>query len=643
MRTNFCRFVADVLKVSACVLGMMALVLGAQGQLVNNWTNPVSAKWESPSWSLGILPAANQTVNITNAGYKAVNIDSVTFANYPGSLTVSNLAVSAPSSALSTLLLNYAGTAAPLKVLNGCTIGTNGTLDNFASSFEVDGTNAGLLLDGGTFVQVGGQTVVNGPVFVEDGTLDATNADLTLGTNVTLGSAPASSGYFNQVGGSIAAQHIDVEQGTYDLVSGVLYAITGTQCSTTGAGFIQSGGTNFGNIIVSDGYYDLRSGLAQGNVLNAGGTGNATLFTQEGGLLSMQFIDVTAGSNYPPAAAPTFYGGIVHCGTLNIGGNGRVELRGANFFVTNNFDLHGMSFIVGDVGLVIEYADCQLWSNNLYLPSMSLGQYGTFDHQGGTNQISGGLSMTGGTYFLSGGVLETTYTGVGLAATFTQVGGQNFVQGVLSISGAYNESAGNLVCQGLYLSGSLALTLTFNGLQYLSTTFTNTGQLNLGGRITTELPDAEAGTVDLFTNATVAFVSGFPAVLRLDKSSAIGWTAGALLVITNWNSSTHVFVGTDATGLSASQLHQVEFSNPAGFAPGTWPAQILSTGEIVPAQRPTLTEMRTRNALVLSWSGNYELLSATNVTGPYVPVSGASSPYTNSFSQPHQFFELASP
>jgi hypothetical protein len=650
-KRNRCRDGAGISKVLLCALSVLALALDAHCQLINDWTNPASAKWESSSWSLGILPASNQTVNITNAGYKAVAIDNATFSGYPDSLTVSNLTISAPANGLSTLLLNYAETATPLKILSGCTIGTNGALDNYQSSFEVDGTNGGeLLLDGGTFAQEGGQTVVNGPVDVLNGSIDATNANLTLG-EVTLGSAvAASSGYFNQNGGNVAAQSIDIEQGTYDLILGVLYAGNGTQCSTPGLGFLQFGGTNYGNIIATDGYYELSAGLAQGNTLNAEGDGNATLFEQQGGLLDMQFINVTAGSNYPPELGPIFNGGVVHCGTLNIGGNGRAELNGADFFVTNNFVLQGMVFVVGDEGFVITHADFLLNAGNLYLPSMSLGEYGTFDQASGSNEISGGLSMVGGTYFMAGGTLETTYTGVGAAATFTQDSGQHLVHGVLSITGSYTETgksdaAGcNLVCEGLYLRGALSLNLYFNGLYFdPAATFTNTGLLDLGGTMTTGLPDAEAGQVELATNALVAFVPGFPAVLRFANSSAVAWKPGALLIVTNWSSSDHLFAGTDATGLSASQLQQVEFSNPAGFAPGACPAQILSTGEIVPAQRPVLAVARMPNALVLSWSGNYQLLSASNVTGPFLPIAGASSPWTNLFSQPHQFFELASP
>jgi hypothetical protein len=155
----------------------------------NNWISPSSGKWESsPNWSLGKPPAADQVVNIANDGYKAVNIDLTTVANYPSSLTVGSLGVAAPTNALSTLLLNYFGTGTQLKVLNSCLIGTNGTLLNLASSFEVDNnTGGGLTIDGGTYTQQGGQTVVNGPVFAPNGSVNTTNANLTLG-QVTVGS-----------------------------------------------------------------------------------------------------------------------------------------------------------------------------------------------------------------------------------------------------------------------------------------------------------------------------------------------------------------------------------------------------------------------------------------------------------------------
>ena len=185
----------DELRISNIATSDGALVidnLQFTPAVVNSWTNIHSARWDSvTNWSLGALPASTQTVSIANEGYKAVNVDGATFANFPTSMMVSNLFVGAPTNALSTLLLNYAGLNAPLKVLNNCVIGINGTIENSSSWFEVDGNAGGQLLVDGTFTQNGGLTVVNAPVFVRSGALNATNGNLTLG-DVTLGSTNSS-------------------------------------------------------------------------------------------------------------------------------------------------------------------------------------------------------------------------------------------------------------------------------------------------------------------------------------------------------------------------------------------------------------------------------------------------------------------
>jgi len=89
---------------------------------VNSWTNPGSGAWEENDWSLGILPDSSQSIMITNAGYKAIGISPWTRADYPNSMTVSNLTVSAPTNGSHTLLLNYFGTGTPLEILGDCTM-----------------------------------------------------------------------------------------------------------------------------------------------------------------------------------------------------------------------------------------------------------------------------------------------------------------------------------------------------------------------------------------------------------------------------------------------------------------------------------------------------------------------------------------
>jgi hypothetical protein len=80
------------------------------------------------------------------------------------------------------------------------------------------------------------------------------------------------------------------------------------------------------------------------------------------------------------------------------------------------------------------------------------------------------------------------------------------------------------------------------------------------------------------------------------------------------------------------------------MAPGYYAAAILSTGEIVPVPRPVLQTARDGDSLIISWTGGDQLLSATNVTGPYQPVSGAISPYAiDTRAAPQSFFRLSRP
>src|SRR5262249_1409605 len=70
--------------------------------------------------------------------------------------------------------------------------------------------------------------------------------------------------------------------------------------------------------------------------------------------------------------------------------------------------------------------------------------------------------------------------------------------------------------------------------------------------------------------------------------SVVLWSNGVSLTFSNWNGTLNgggtnrIYFGSDATGLTAVQLQQVQFHNPAGVPPGNYVARILPTGEIVP-------------------------------------------------------------
>src|SRR5439155_27235254 len=125
----------------ALVLGLSFAVPAAFAQ-VNSWTNPASASWEQSYWSLGTLPGTNQSVLLTNAGWKAVMISPNTVATAPQSLTVNSFAISSPTNSYNLLLLNYAGVGTPLVInvsnyLGSLTVASNSGVLMLASALEV--------------------------------------------------------------------------------------------------------------------------------------------------------------------------------------------------------------------------------------------------------------------------------------------------------------------------------------------------------------------------------------------------------------------------------------------------------------------------------------------------------------------------
>jgi hypothetical protein len=76
--------------------------------------------------------------------------------------------------------------------------------------------------------------------------------------------------------------------------------------------------------------------------------------------------------------------------------------------------------------------------------------------------------------------------------------------------------------------------------------------------------------------------------------------------------------------------------------------QVIPPSQLYPAAapvRPALAASGVSNGtnLVLHWAGSYTLQSATNVTGPYLDLTGSTSPCTNNIhANPCQFFRLKS-
>ena len=111
----------------------------------NSWTNVASGNWEDPHWSLGVLPGTNQTILLTNAGFKAVESVPARCSLIPQTLRRRGSAPLRPRrTPFNTLLLNYAGNAAhPLvdwrhRILTGALIvNSNSAVTVLSSALQV--------------------------------------------------------------------------------------------------------------------------------------------------------------------------------------------------------------------------------------------------------------------------------------------------------------------------------------------------------------------------------------------------------------------------------------------------------------------------------------------------------------------------
>jgi hypothetical protein len=131
--------------------------------------------------------------------------------------------------------------------------------------------------------------------------------------------------------------------------------------------------------------------------------------------------------------------------------------------------------------------------------------------------------------------------------------------------------------------------------------------------------------------------------VRFADSHTQAWTGALQIWRQGSNHCAHIYFGTNAQGLSAEQLDQVQFMINGQNGPTNFAAVLLPTGELVPQGPPPMCYTNCGNTLVLSWPGGYELLTATNPGGPYEPVPAAASPFTNTLNERQRFFRLHLP
>ena len=659
-------------------LGWLATDLTGVAQ-TNSWTNTVSGYWEQPDWSLGILPATNTTVLFTNSGWKALAIGPNTAQNFPQSLTVGSLIIASPTNSFNELLLNYAGFETPLVVGDGQATGSlllssNSAVVLLYSGLVVSnqiamGQERGAFSVGGAFDQGDNSQVTAAFLNVGDigpGSYNFTNGIVNIGREHIGGAFPAS---FNQFGGTNltgtainplcpSCEGVQLSPGgQYNLYDGYFAGSVSFQNAT----FIQYGGIASASLEFINGAYHLAGGTLFANGLtipqypscaDPGCTTSGT-FVQTGGTnyaggIFMNGVDtdpLVAGGSYSLADGVLFCGVYVGpgCSFSQSGGlqfNGGITLAGT-------YVLHGP-----------KAAYFYLSGGQLLTTGISV-NLGFFTQTGGTNLVSGNITLSGmgygasHHYSLSDGQLSESNLTVSAGpagASFDQTGGTHSITNQLLIYGqlasAFNLRAGSLTVPNI--------TIGRGGIfHHIGGALTNSGTLTLAlGTWDEQTTGQLLGSLLLgydtqnyysgATNSTLSFPSN-SCVLRFADSGALAWTNNTTLFVEGWNGALsgggkhQLFFGSNSSGLNPAQLRQILFHNPAGNA-GMYPAAILASGEVVP--RPSLGIQTSNASLVLNWAGSWALESATNVLGPYQVLTNAQSTYQAPLTAPRRYFRL---
>lgn len=580
---------------SELVCGGLILLLGfsAWGQ-TNEWTKTTSGNWEESYWSLGQLPGiGQQLVSIDNSGWKAVSIGPTTATNHPQSLSLNNLLIDGPTNSLNTLLLNWALLNVPLFVHSNLTIGANGSLVSHYSALKVadadiDGSAAFMDYATEQFDQL---TLRSGATFgLTNGTMTCSNLTFYNGT-------------LTQSGGTHTVQIMTMP------LQSAPYSYTYGEYNLQGGALI-SQQMNLGYIMLP---------------FNANGDG---FFIQTGGVHTNTFLTLAGYARPGDSILEGVYelnaGWLVSSNVVNNGGY-FIQSGGTNIIQQLNVN-DSSHFTLFDGALIV--------SNEVaHIDTYVRGQ---FQQAGGAQTILSQLTIQGGGYNAFFGDPEYRITGGKLTTPNLEV--DNATLGV--------QTNAVLVTTNIGLQGELRITdhgavsnagvITVNG----HTSPEGIAAISLGLEDPRE-PQYLGALKILAGGCTIVYrVPSEFAAIHFADSHAQPWGGPLQIWFLAPSPGAHIFFGNNANALTADQLAQVQFMSSTLTGVTNYPAMLLPTGELVPAVLPSISCTNTGQQLILTWPGGYQLTTATNIDGPYEPVPGATSGYTNTMSELQRYYRL---
>ena len=330
-----------------------------------------------------------------------------------------------------------------------------------------------------------------------------------------------------------------------------------------------------------------------------------------GGNVTLGSATLTIGCNN---SNTTFSGIISGAGAITKTGTGTLTLSGANSYtgattintgtlqagvITNAFGSCSAVTLANTAGAIL----------NLNSFSNSIGSLA------GGGGAGGNVTLGSATLTIGCDNTSTTYSGV-ISGTglITKIG-----SGTLTLSGNNTYTGNTTISAGiLSLGGS-------NRIANTSNIILNGGTFNTGATVGYSETVATLGLTD---NSTIALGTGSH-TLTFSASNGVSWTSGKSIMITGWTGSWNgttgtagkIFAGNNASGLTVSQLSQIEFFNSGDN--NTYTATILSTGEVVPgaAKFTPLITVTLPTASFIGVVGDNSASQSFSVVGRYLSTS----------------------
>jgi hypothetical protein len=231
-----------------------------------------------------------------------------------------------------------------------------------------------------------------------------------------------------------------------------------------------------------------------------------------------------------------------------------------------------------------------------------------------TTTFSGVLTNTGGLGKMGPGTLVLSGASANTYGSTSANGNTTVSGGTLKLSKTAGIAA---VAKGSLIANTGGLLLLGAANQVADTVPMTLG----GGTFQTAGFSEQLGTLALTANSLID-LGASASILKYAASSAVAWTGGTILTVTNWNGSysgggaEQLIFGSASSALTSGQVSQIRFANPPGFPAGTYAAAILSTGEVVPLTAPPGLTSQPGDLSVLAGSNVSFTVTATGTPAP---------------------------